>query len=183
MAAFLAHKGRRFLTWLLHLLSHIKILSQLKIFITVSCKFRIFDRFIPFLESPCKSQRDENERLAKRFGLIYILRYDFGLSSLSLSLSPCLCFYSHPRAFFFIAFRERRRERGEREKLWCKREALIGCLPHVTWPRIRDGGSRIESVILACALTGNQTHNLLFMGRCSDHLSHMGQGWSTLLCK
>ena len=36
-------------------------------------------------------------------------------------------FSSSPEDFFFIAFRERGRER-ERDQ--CEREALIGCLPH-----------------------------------------------------
>lgn len=57
------------------------ILSHIKVVITVSCKFRTFDRFIIFLrESSCKSQRGENKWLAKIFALlIYILHCDFGL--------------------------------------------------------------------------------------------------------
>ena len=39
--------------------------------------------------------------------------------------------------FFFIASKEREREKGrEREKHWCNREALIGCLPRMPGPEI-----------------------------------------------
>ena len=44
-------------------------------------------------------------------------------------------FYPHLRTFFSLLL-ERGRERGrERGKYWCKREALISCLPYM--PRLR----------------------------------------------
>ena len=83
-------------------------------------------------------------------------------------LEPCLGSAGLPHlsklftlSFFFpkilFIFRERGRE-GEREgeKHWCVRETSISCLSHAqprTWPATQ-----------VCALTGNQTSDLLVWG-------------------
>ena len=50
------------------------------------------------------------------------------------------------------------------------RERNIDQLPPVHSP------TEFEPTTWVCALTGNQTHNLSVMGRCSNQLRHMGQG-------
>ena len=53
-------------------------------------------------------------------------------------------FCPHPRAFFFIALRERGRvRRREREKHWCKWEAWIGWLSICAWMGILCSGTVI----------------------------------------
>ena len=73
-------------------------------------------------------------------------------------------FYPHPKTFFSIAFIEE-----GKEKHWCTREALIGCLPYVHGPGI-------EPTTQTCALIGNRTLNPSVMGWGSNRLSHTGQG-------
>lgn len=73
----------------------------------------------------------------------------------------------------FHCFSREKRLRGwDREQHWCKTEASIGPLPYVPGPGIMclDWG-----VTCACSQTGNQTHNLLVPGRCSNKMSHAGQ--------
>ena len=65
-------------------------------------------------------------------------------------------------------FRERGRE-GERgaEKHWWERETSISCPCVPTWDLVW--------VTQACALTGNQTRDLLLCGRIPNQLSHIKQ--------
>ena len=59
----------------------------------------------------------------------------FGLFvQFSFSCTDFLALGSSPREMF-IDFRERGRgKKREREKRWCERETLIGCLLHASWP-------------------------------------------------
>lgn len=58
--------------------------------------------------------------------------------------------------FLLILEREEGRER-QREKYRCDRETSIGCLPYVPQPQV-------EPTAYVCALTGDQTYNLLVCG-------------------
>ena len=76
-----------------------------------------------------------------------------------------------------IAFRERNGERKKgKEKVWCNREAPIGCLPYTPDQGSRIPGPGIKSASQVCCLIENLTHNPLVRGRCSNQQSHTDQG-------
>ena len=74
-------------------------------------------------------------------------------------------FFTLTQGHFFIAFRERGRER---EKQWSERETWIPCFLYTP-------GSGMEPETQVHVLTGNWTHNPLVTGQCSSQLSHTGQ--------
>ena len=73
--------------------------------------------------------------------------------------------------FIFVCLftRERGREGKEREgeKHWCERETSITCLPYMPW--------WIKPTTQVCALTGNQTSDLLICGASLNPLSHTSE--------
>ena len=114
--------------------------------------------------------------------------YQPGQNSLTLT-ERISHFYPHLRIFYFNAFRERGRER----KKINVRERSINLLPSIcTWTRDErlDWGSYASGLGVArdrtwtrdrihnpgICLTGNQTHNLLVTGQCSNQLSHTSKG-------
>ena len=76
--------------------------------------------------------------------------------------------------FIFVCLftRERGREGKEREgeKHWCERETSITCLPYMPW--------WIKPTTQVCALTGNQTSDLLICGVMPNWLSHTSCAFS-----
>ena len=74
------------------------------------------------------------------------------------------------KRFYLFIFRERGRERErEGEKHRCKRETSIGCLSYAPQPGT-------DPATQACALTRNETCNLLLFRIMSNPLIHAGQG-------
>ena len=72
--------------------------------------------------------------------------------------------------FFLIDSRERGREgEGEGDNHQCERETLISCLLHMPQPGTKP-------TTQACALTGNQTSDLLVCGMMTNQLSYTSQG-------
>ena len=94
---------------------------------------------------------------------------------------PCIYIIVHACKIFYtdylFIFRDRGRE-GERggKKHCCERETSIGCLSCVPWPGT-------EPVTQACALTRNQTGDLLLCGTMPNQMSHTGQGCLKNFCK
>ena len=73
--------------------------------------------------------------------------------------------------FSFVDFRERRREvEREGKNYQCERETLIDCLLHVHQPRTKPATQ-------ACALTENQTRDLLVCRMMPNQLSHSSRGY------
>ena len=84
-------------------------------------------------------------------------------------------FFCSPEEIFSLLLeggKEGRKEGNrEREKHWCERETLIGCLSYV--PQLG-----IESTTWVWALTRNQTCELSSIGWCYKQQSHSSQGKS-----
>ena len=102
---------------------------------------------------------------------IYVTDYVLGIPSSLQIITHHYYFIIFTWGHFFHCFLEReegREEEREREiSMWGR---------NVDWlPPIRaHTGDRTHNP--GCALTKNQTGNLLVMGRCSNQLSHTGQG-------
>ena len=74
---------------------------------------------------------------------------------------------------YFIAFRERGRER---ETHRCEREKLIGCLSYMPRLRVMGAWTGMEPATQACALTRNRTCDLSVTGQHSNQWNHTSQG-------
>ena len=94
---------------------------------------------------------------------------DLFLDSLFCSIGLCVYSYASSRlfSFYLFTFREKRRE-GEREGE--KHRSVASFTPQLgTWPTTQ-----------ACALTGNQTCDLLVHSTTPNPLSHTSQGCTHL---
>ena len=72
---------------------------------------------------------------------------------------------------FFFVFLQKRKGRREGEKHWCERKTSISCLLSLV-PTLTGTKATSE----ACALTRNQTHNILVYRVMLYQLSHTGEG-------
>ena len=81
----------------------------------------------------------------------------------------------HPFFYLYLRTRLLILERGERREKERERETSIGCLSYTSQPRPKP-------TTQACALTGNQTRDLLVCGMMHNRLSCTGQGTDKYTC-
>ena len=121
------------------------------------------------------------------------MEYESGLARAEMIIFFFYFFFILTQGHFFIALRERGRQRGREREKRSMRERSISWLPlicsptrhtHLDWrfyaliPR-----PRIEPATWVCALTRNLNCNLLVMGQCSNQLSHTCQGEMVIIFK